>query len=222
MKTSIHSSRGWRSQRATGGFTLLELIAAVAVLSILALILFEVFNQATRGWEQGQNRVESGQQARAALDFLARDLSQAIVNTNGSLPPTFSGISSEKMAFYAPVNPDLDGPDLCLVSYEVLTDTNSLKSLQRTTSTWPSGTNIVSIVAENIVSLNFDYYGGAEGTTRFGSWASTVPMPPSSVQITISNVDSRAAAKPPAQRNKEAKGFVLRVGIPNGNRRTDP
>src|SRR2546426_5902 len=71
-----------RTASASLGFTLLELMASMAILGLMTVMLFAAFNQASKAWLQGENRVESFQQARAALDFMSKELSQAIVNTN--------------------------------------------------------------------------------------------------------------------------------------------
>ena len=79
----FHPSQAHLARRRTSGFTLLELLAAMAVLSILAVVLFQTMNQASRGWEQGQRTVEIGQQARTALDYMAKEITQVIAT-----PPT--------------------------------------------------------------------------------------------------------------------------------------
>ena len=54
-------------------FTLLELLTSIAVLAIISSLLFAAFNQATKVWLQGENRVETFTQARATLDFMTKE-----------------------------------------------------------------------------------------------------------------------------------------------------
>ena len=55
------------------GFTLLELMTALAITSMLVVMLFAAFNQASKAWTTAENRVETFTQARAALDFMAKE-----------------------------------------------------------------------------------------------------------------------------------------------------
>jgi prepilin-type N-terminal cleavage/methylation domain-containing protein len=64
------------------GFTLIEMIASVAILVGMSYLLFAAFNQTSKAWLQGESRVETFTAARAALDLMSRELAQAMVNTN--------------------------------------------------------------------------------------------------------------------------------------------
>ena len=96
------------------GFTLLELLAAMAILLIMTALLFQAFGQASRGWLQAENRVETFSQARAVLDFMSKEISQAIVNSN----ITFLGDAND-IAFVAPVNTGTNAVDLVEVVYRL-------------------------------------------------------------------------------------------------------
>ncbi len=63
------------------GFTLLELLATVALLVVLGTMLFQVFKQASDVVEISNARQEIFQYARAGLEFLSRELNGAF---NGS------------------------------------------------------------------------------------------------------------------------------------------
>jgi prepilin-type N-terminal cleavage/methylation domain-containing protein len=159
------------SNGSTHGFTLLELLASMAILAIMAAILFAAFDQASRGWQRAENRVETFTQARAALDLMAKELSQAMATTNISFLGTATNI-----AFVASVSTDpSDVVDLLEVVYQV----NNGGYLERRTDAyadntlgftpwdfysppaqgWPSTTSLTTTVADNIVSLRLDYLG---------------------------------------------------------------
>ncbi len=61
-------------RRSGNAFTLLELLAAITLLVILGTMLFQVFQQASSVVEIGNARQEVYQYARAALEFLQREL----------------------------------------------------------------------------------------------------------------------------------------------------
>jgi prepilin-type N-terminal cleavage/methylation domain-containing protein len=230
-------------RRCIAGFTLLEMLAAVAVLGILVVLLFQTFNQASKGWEFGQARVETTQQARAALDFMGRELTQAI--SGNTTNATYFAGTATTVNFYAPVNTSNPPVDLCEVYYY---PTNVIEGnppniitnpcLVRATYDWNrsglgygtlQGSNIV---AQYVLGIDFKYFGGTAGTnvlvTPYNS-LSYSNLPPSSVEITITNIDRRTVEKMNANSaaigtltNQAAKVFTLRVGIPNGNRRSTP
>lgn len=66
-------------------FTLLELLVALAVFSLLVVALFAVVSQVSGAWQQAQARIESRQSGRAILDYLSRELQMAQLPADRSL-----------------------------------------------------------------------------------------------------------------------------------------
>ena len=64
-----------------GAFTLLEILVAAAVLSVMLVFLFSAFTHTSAVWKRSSDKIESFQQARAAFDVLRQTLSQATLNT---------------------------------------------------------------------------------------------------------------------------------------------
>jgi prepilin-type N-terminal cleavage/methylation domain-containing protein len=106
-----------------GGFTLTEMIVAMAVLSILILMISSIFHQAQRGWIAAQNRTECYAEGRKILDAIVSDLQQAVAG--GGV--TFKGTAT-KMSMVATVNmlANNESADLCEVGYEYDADTRKL------------------------------------------------------------------------------------------------
>lgn len=79
-----------RAGRRGVAFTLVELLVAMAVGTLLIVFLFQMFNASARAWRQGEDQAETYREARAALQLMARDLSQTITPMTGSVytPPT--------------------------------------------------------------------------------------------------------------------------------------
>jgi type II secretory pathway pseudopilin PulG len=63
-------------------FTLLELLVAMTVLSLLMVMLFQVFNSATKAWAQAERKVDAFREARAALNVIAADLQSSVLTPN--------------------------------------------------------------------------------------------------------------------------------------------
>lgn len=74
--------------RTRPGFTLVEILAATAILSILFSIMFGILQQTSRGWQAANRRVEASQVARLAMDQIASDLENcvAVAQANVAVP----------------------------------------------------------------------------------------------------------------------------------------
>jgi len=70
------------------GFTIVELLCAMGIFSIMALALYVVFDRANQVWEQGQFKSDQYQNARTALDMMSREISSAIIAVGG--PDSFT------------------------------------------------------------------------------------------------------------------------------------
>ena len=104
-------------------FSLLELLVAVSVLSILLVILLNIVQGATNLWRTSENKVEAYREARAALQVISSDLRNALASTNTSFFRTnISGYpSATNLAFLATLplsSQNIDSlSDVCTVGY---------------------------------------------------------------------------------------------------------
>mgnify|MGYP001373269516 CR=1 FL=1 len=95
MKPGIHRQ----------GFTLIELLTGMTLLVIMVLFLTRIFNDASSMWRLGNKRVESNFDGRAAVDFMARELSSAIndnlltLNLFSNRTNLHTGVSADFLAF---------------------------------------------------------------------------------------------------------------------------
>jgi len=64
--------RPWREQSA---FTLIELMAATTVLSIILLMMVGMQDQMSKAWSNSNRRTDATREARAACLLMSRDLS---------------------------------------------------------------------------------------------------------------------------------------------------
>ncbi|GAB4182395.1 MAG: hypothetical protein Fur0032_23460 [Terrimicrobiaceae bacterium] len=111
--------------RHVQGFTLLELLVTIAVLSIFVVLLFSVIDNSFKLWRRTSSDITMFDSARAAFDTMTRRLSQATLNTYldyydsgwqrrspanaSSFTPARYGRASD-LAFYSGFSSDLGLP----------------------------------------------------------------------------------------------------------------
>ncbi len=71
-----------RSIAIRRGFSLVEILCAVAVVSMLMLILVNLSGQAGKIWSQGERQNQYRMKARAALEYMSYELKQATLSLN--------------------------------------------------------------------------------------------------------------------------------------------
>ncbi|CAN5496540.1 hypothetical protein BH09VER1_BH09VER1_42910 [soil metagenome] len=73
--------RADKEQRLARGFTLLEILAATALLIIILTLTGSIISSSSRVWRQANAKIESYQTARAAFDVMTAKLAKATLNT---------------------------------------------------------------------------------------------------------------------------------------------
>lgn len=82
------------------GFTLAELMVAMAITVVLLTLLVSVTGVALDGWRISRNKVRASRQAKAALDQFSRDFESMVARTGNNFE-----------WFYAETDPDNPGPN---------------------------------------------------------------------------------------------------------------
>lgn len=72
------ATRAYRSAKSDGGFTLLEILVAMALLMVIVMVVAQIFTQARTVWDTGKRRADASMKGRAVADFMAQELSMAI------------------------------------------------------------------------------------------------------------------------------------------------
>jgi prepilin-type N-terminal cleavage/methylation domain-containing protein len=103
--------------RREDGFTLVELLAAMFALGLLFSAFSLVFASVIHNQAQVQNEALFQEEARTALDRLARDLRQA--STNDSSTQRIVTMTSSQLTFYAPDSASTTTYHLREISYRV-------------------------------------------------------------------------------------------------------
>jgi len=71
----------WLKAGRPAAFTLLEILAALALLSIILVMTGSIISSSSRAWRHANAKIESFQAARAAFDVMTSRLNRATLNT---------------------------------------------------------------------------------------------------------------------------------------------
>jgi general secretion pathway protein J len=160
---------------ASAGFTLLELMIALALTSLLSLVAYTSLGLSLKAMRHGQAAAEQVQELRVSQTILARSLSSAV---SGSLdkPRYFIGSASE-MRFFTPV--PLEAYNMGgIYHWRVLAGQGESDQLvlaveQTKNVNWfrdPEGVEVRHILMGNLASLRFAYGRGDEESS---TWEAT-------------------------------------------------
>jgi prepilin-type N-terminal cleavage/methylation domain-containing protein len=213
LKATLHENRK--------GFTMIELLVAMAITSIIMLALFSLVGQSTASYTQTQRAVNAISQARAFMQFFGREISTQLPSTP-LIHETGSGggvEASGKIAFVRAVSMDEEDAanpgDLNTCYYYVdysadgtngespklfrgvlgPADTQTLITAAGTTA-FPSlkpGTD--EPIVPNVIGFEATpkYYAGDPAKPE--DWTASSPQPPSLVELTITFIDDSSAQR---------------------------
>jgi len=75
IKTLRSSARFTETERSRAAFTLIELMAATTVLSVMLLMMVGMQDQMSKAWSSSNRRTDATREARAAVQMISSDLS---------------------------------------------------------------------------------------------------------------------------------------------------
>lgn len=157
-----------QSRRRDGGFTIVELLIAMAVGLVLLSAMYGVFTLHGKTFGTQEQVAEMQQNARAAMDFMTREIRMAGYDPKGSAGSGIVSAASNSINFTlditstsGPDAPDGDTQDPNEnITYSLYTK-DGIQKLGRKSTT--NATN--QPVAEHIQSLGFQYWDADGNTT---------------------------------------------------------
>lgn len=93
------------ARRGRGGFTLIEVLAAIVILMLITVFVGRMFADASRIWKLGYRRVNNALDGRAVVDFMVREMSAAIADNvlvfahRVDADPNILGMASDRIYF---------------------------------------------------------------------------------------------------------------------------
>lgn len=138
MKDSIFASR-----RDEAGFTLVELLVSIAILSIILLGMAAAISFVSKAWLSGSNAVDNFTKARSTLNNLDRDIQMMVMRRN--VAAFVDSAANPACAFYTNVEgfPGTDTRAISLVQYVLNTTTGSASNPPYTLDRNEFGMNFV-------------------------------------------------------------------------------
>jgi type II secretion system protein J len=164
MKHSSPTLLTVTKDKCSHGVTLLELLVAMVILAIVVASVYVAFNSSKQSWQVGETIVQKYQNARGALDMMAREMSvmyMTISNiyNSGLLYSTAINGSNGEFRFVAAIPADEHAGkwDLCKIGYK-FDSTN--KEIERAFDVGPDLTNFdidssYQSLVSNVISLGF-------------------------------------------------------------------
>lgn len=230
----------WRRPLAVRGFTMVEMLAAMAILSFIVLMLFQFTSSAQRIWRQSRSNAEIYERAKLFFDIVTRDLqSMAADDTAGAqinyCADTSVLPSGMKMALVTASGIGLGASDRCPLMevgyaynstnktvYRFMTrqsDGSAWNFYNTAATTWAasaSWSSDTAVLAQGVSSFTITPY--KMDNTPLTSDADDTMTVPSYVRVTISLFDPRFTGTGDTNLNRTARGFSKTIFLNRGNR----
>ena len=179
-----------------GGFTLVELLLAATVGSLVVVAAFTSINVALKGYQQSKDRVDLYEPARAALARMSQEISSTFVSPHTGkaqfvgIDQDVNGVPVDQLIFVAVVNnPQYAGgpeSDLTEVQYYIDLDAATPERwLQVRYDPTPNdgfySDGVPHLLGHHVVALDFLYF---DGDSWLPEWYSREDVP-MAVNITL-------------------------------------
>jgi general secretion pathway protein J len=152
------------------GFTLIEILVSLSLLSIVFLLLFSSLYTANKSWSAGEKKISSNDETRVIALFLRRQISQALPITwvhEGEGHLLFKG-TENTLVFTTSLPAHRGGGGLNLITLSVvqLEDTSNLiiknQLLSSELSSYEVNENNTTTLVSNIDNIEISYFGSDE------------------------------------------------------------
>jgi type II secretory pathway pseudopilin PulG len=211
-------------KRPAHAFTLVELLLALVITSVLVLVLVNVVSAALNVWEQGRNQIDTLSNARQVLGRIADELKGAVAapapnQVEFSENVAALGASQDQKSeniFFVAAYPNLAAGDLCVIAYRHNVATHELqRGFVDSVNAWNGtpkyrSTGYPSLVwrpiAQGVLEFEIQSYSQADLDSSAAPtpvpvpWTSTGAAPmlgntPREVVIRIKVIDEKAMAR---------------------------
>lgn len=193
---------GAMQRQGARGFTLLELLVAILILSLVMSAAFGSVRIASRSWQAGASHADETADLRAVSDYLRRQFSQlsAFAWRDGKERRIAFEGEAKRVRFIGPAPQYSAGPGLN-ASVIAAEENGAGEQLVLYVSVYDPGTAALTepddsrriVLAEGLPTASFDYYGAIDDESEpswHRSWPQDALYFPSLVRVTTSAEDS--------------------------------
>ena len=145
-----------RGLRAPAGFTMIEMLMALAIFSIAFGTIYKSFEHLTRSTTTENVKAGTQQAARIAVDFMVQDIRLAGLNPLGTPGIGLQAIAPDSIRFTMDANFDGDDDDTFEDITYALTGSGTLMQTNHLGA---------EVLIDNVTSLNFIYLDSDDQTT---------------------------------------------------------
>ena len=163
-------------KRRQRGFTLLELLIGMTLLSLILTLLFGALRLGARSWDRGEQRAEDITQLRTVQGFLRRELGQAFIllwKKGGESRLAFDG-AADALKFVVPLPAQIGGGGLYLLGLE-LEDAEAGRRLILKRAIDPAAKDFSglaqadsAVLSEHIEKMRIAYFGALSPEAKPG------------------------------------------------------
>jgi prepilin-type N-terminal cleavage/methylation domain-containing protein len=137
-------------RHGTRGFTMVELLVAMAIMSVVLVAMYTVFSKLNRSYTTQNVAAEVQQSARIGTDFIAHDLRMAGLDPLRSAGARILAASAQSIQFSADRNKDGDLDAGEVITYSLIGD-----------EVWVRDEIGPEILLDNVTDLRFTYFDDA-------------------------------------------------------------
>ena len=188
-----------RGDRSKSGLTLLELLLAVTLTTVLTGAIYTALKVGQGSVAQGERKSERYTNARAALDVMSREIQCAVVSTVGSNEYKLVGTNSgteDVIDLVSTAIIEASGLyDLYEVGYRLDTTNDRIRRRWNTSVDGTFDDSNIDDLAERATGLNIRYYKASPAGWQ-DTWNSVTDDPgllPAAVEISLTVQDELAA-----------------------------
>jgi len=149
------------------GFTLVEILIALAILAMIVVSTFTIFSSASKSWQKGETRSERYQNARNSIYRISTEISQAVINSNPLCK--FTG-DKNKVSFVSFVSTESGVFELSELEFWL---DGAKRLLMRNDDVDPdydfTTYDHSDVLSENVSELEFSYFDGSIWTETWNS-----------------------------------------------------
>lgn len=146
-------------QRFRTGFTLVEILIALAILAMIVASTFTIFRSSSSSWQKGERRSERYHNARVAIGKMSMEISHAVIA--GGANSKFIG-EKKTVRFISFVSASSGVFELAEIGYWLDKKNCALMRNEDIDPDYDFSTQDSSdILADNISELEFSYYNGS-------------------------------------------------------------